>query len=117
MTMKTNKTAAVLIAAVLFFQATGCATAGGKRLKTSEFQNAVGAACVLAGMGAGAYEGASLAGGNSNSFYFGFAGGLLGAAAAGAAYWLILNLTGEKIDEDSLGNTLPAEDKLLLPKE
>ena len=111
------KTAALAIAAVLLFLASGCATTGGKRLKTNEFQNALGAACVLAGMGGGAYAGAQLAGGNNNSFISGAAGGLVGAAAAGGLYWLILNLVVEKTDADSGGTTLPAEEKVLLPKE
>ena len=116
MEKKANKAAAWAIAAVLFFMASGCATTGGKKLKTGEFQNAIGAVCVLAGMGGGAYAGASLAGGNNSSFSSGLAGGVLGAVTAGGVYWLILNLTGEKADEDSAGNTAAADEKLLMPK-
>jgi hypothetical protein len=115
--MKADKTAAITVAAVLFFLAAGCATTEGKKIKSNEFQSAIGAVCVLAGMGAGAYAGVSIAGGNDRNFISGAAGGLLGAAAAGGIYWLILNLAGEKDDADSGGNTPVADEKLLLPKD
>jgi hypothetical protein len=114
--MKKNKTAAAIIAAVLFLSVSGCITTGGTKLKNNEFQNAIGAAGVLAGMGAGAYAGVTMAGGNDKSLLFGMTGGMLGAIAAGGVYWIVINLIGEKVDVNS-PEKFPADDKLLLPQE
>lgn len=106
--------------AVLFFFAvymSGCATTGPKtELRTTEFQNTLGAALAIAGMGYGAYEGSRMSGGGGAGLAYGVLGGLAGGTAVGLAYWGLMNLVGERAETG--GRETQKEDmNILLPKE
>lgn len=111
------KTAAAIVAAVFILVSCGCASTPERKIKNNSFLNAVGAVSVFAGMGAGAWAGAEIAGGNDASLVYGVIGGLAGAAAAGGIYWIIYNMIGEREQADTQGNTLPVDNQILMPVE
>jgi hypothetical protein len=118
--MTVKKAAAIVVTLFFVIYITGCATAGAGRkneLRTTEFQNTVGAAIVIAGMGSGAYAGSQLSGSGGAGLAYGVLGGLFGGAVVGLAYWGVLYLIGDKAEAEGDQEAPKGDLNILLPKE
>jgi hypothetical protein len=114
------RTAAVSVLLALVVCVCGCATAGAQKteLRTTVFENTVGAALAITGMAAGAYEGAAMSDGSgAKGLTYGIIGGFAGAVVTGGVYWLLLNIIGEHVPVGDNGETPKAEPDVLMPKD
>jgi len=118
--MTVKKAAAMIVTLFFVIYITGCATAGAgskTELRTTEFQNTVGAAVVIAGMGSGAYAGSRLQGSGGAGLAYGVLGGLFGGAVVGLAYWGLLYLIGDKVEVEESSEPPKFDTNLMLPKD
>ncbi len=116
-----KKIIAVIVPLSFILCISGCATtaADGRKteLRTTEFQNTLGAALVITGMAGGAVIGGKMSNGSDGqNLTYGILGGIIGTAAVGGAYWLFLNIVGERVPVDDKDEEPKVDIDVLMPK-